>query len=57
MNLGLRGINMEKLNMKTKDLTQENISKLTSLFPELLTELEKDGKLIKTKTFAVFNHS
>jgi adenine-specific DNA-methyltransferase len=34
--------------MKTKDLTQENISKLTSLFPELLTELEKDGKLIKT---------
>ena len=34
--------------MKTKDLTQENISKLTKLFPELLTEVEKDGELIKT---------
>ncbi|MBN1971504.1 MAG: site-specific DNA-methyltransferase [Candidatus Delongbacteria bacterium] len=39
---------MDKLNMKTKDLTQENINKLTSLFPELLTEVEKDGKKIKT---------
>lgn len=39
---------MDKLNMKTKDLTQENISKLTKLFPELLTEVEKDGELIKT---------
>lgn len=34
--------------MKTKDLTQENIAKLTKLFPELLTEVEKDGEKIKT---------
>lgn len=34
--------------MNTKDLTLENISKLTKLFPELLTEVEKEGELIKT---------
>lgn len=34
--------------MKTKDLNRENISKLTRLFPELLTEVEKDGEIIKT---------
>ena len=34
--------------MKTKDLTQENIIKLTCLFPELITEIERDGKTIKT---------
>jgi adenine-specific DNA-methyltransferase len=39
---------MEKLNLKTKDLNQENILKLTELFPELLTEVEKDGELVKT---------
>lgn len=39
---------MEQLTMKTKDLTQENIAKLTKLFPELVTEVEKDGNMIKT---------
>ena len=39
---------MEKLNMKTKDLTQGNITKLTKLFPEIITEVEKNGNIIKT---------
>jgi adenine-specific DNA-methyltransferase len=39
---------MDKLKMQTKILTEENISKLTKLFPELLTEVEKNGKTIKT---------
>lgn len=39
---------MEKLNLKTKDLSQENIQKLTNIFPEIITEVEKDGKIIKT---------
>lgn len=39
---------MDKLKMQTKDLTEENIQKITSLFPELITEIEKEGKLIKT---------
>ena len=38
----------EKLDLKTKDLTQENIAKISSLFPNLITEVEKDGKVIKT---------
>ncbi|MBW6452127.1 MAG: site-specific DNA-methyltransferase [DPANN group archaeon] len=39
---------MKKLTMTTKDLTQENIAKLIKLFPEIITEVEKDGNLIKT---------
>lgn len=39
---------MKKLKMKTKDLNQENITKLTELFPELVTEVEKDGEVVKT---------
>jgi len=39
---------MDKLKLQTKDLTEENISKITKLFPELITEIEKDGKKIKT---------
>ncbi len=42
------GLNMEKLKLKTKDLTAENIAKLAILFPNLITEVEKDGKIIKT---------
>ena len=38
----------EKLQLKTEDLTNENIKKLSELFPEILTEIEKDGKTIKT---------
>jgi adenine-specific DNA-methyltransferase len=39
---------MEKLTLETKDLTAENIAKLSALFPEIMTEVEKDGKTIKT---------
>ena len=39
---------MKKLQLKTKDLKQENIRKLTKLFPQLITEVEKDGEIIKT---------
>lgn len=39
---------MDKLTMKTKDLTQENIIKLTKLFLELITEVERGGKVVKT---------
>jgi adenine-specific DNA-methyltransferase len=39
----------QKLPLKTKDLTEENIEKLGSLFPNLITEKENsEGKLIKT---------
>lgn len=38
---------MDKLTLKTKDLTAENIAKLFALFPEIITEVEKDGKMIK----------
>ena len=31
----------EKLDLKTKDLTQENIAKILSLFPNLINEVEK----------------
>jgi len=37
----------EKLKLKTEDLTNENVEKLGELFPDILTEVEKDGKLIK----------
>ncbi len=39
---------MDKLDLKTKDLKKENIEKLSELFPEILTEIEKDGQFIKT---------
>ncbi|MFZ3166716.1 MAG: DNA methyltransferase [Candidatus Methanoperedens sp.] len=39
---------MEKLNMKTKDLASDNIAKLSALFPEIITEVEKGGKIINT---------
>jgi len=39
---------MEKMSMETKDLAQENIIKLTKLFPELITEVERGGKVVKT---------
>jgi adenine-specific DNA-methyltransferase len=33
---------MEKLNLKTPDLTQENIAKLAELFPNCVTEKKND---------------
>ncbi|UXM85122.1 site-specific DNA-methyltransferase [Methanococcus aeolicus] len=38
----------ERLSLKTENLINENILKLGELFPDILTEIEKDGKLIKT---------
>ena len=39
----------DKLPLKTTNLTEENIQKLSSLFPNLITEKENEqGELIKT---------
>lgn len=35
---------VEKLDMKSKDITQENIAKIQQLFPNAVTEVLKDGK-------------
>ncbi|MGL4183988.1 MAG: site-specific DNA-methyltransferase [Metamycoplasmataceae bacterium] len=34
-----------KLNMKTKDISKENINKIKKLFPNVVTEYEKNGKI------------
>ena len=40
---------MKKLALKTTNLAEENIQKLSSLFPNLITEKENEqGELIKT---------
>ena len=36
---------MDKLNMKTENITQENIEKIRALFPNAVTEIKKDGKV------------
>lgn len=36
------------MSMETKDLAQENINKLTKLFTELITEVERGGSVVKT---------
>ncbi len=36
----------EKLEMSTKDISQENIKKIRELFPNCVTETEKDGKVV-----------
>ena len=36
---------MDKLNMKTENITQENIEKIRGLFPNAVTEIKKDGKV------------
>src|SRR3989344_658559 len=41
-------VQFDKLSLKTKDLATENITRLSALFPSLITEVEKDGKIIKT---------
>ncbi len=42
---------LKKLNLKTEDLTNENVEKLSSLFPDILTEkqieVQDNGKTIK----------
>ena len=45
---------MNKLNMKTKDLIEENIKLAEKIFPQTITEIERDGKLIKTVNLEVF---
>ncbi len=43
---------MDKLNMKTTDLTDENIDKITTLFPQVITKKEDDnGKVVKAIDF------
>ena len=36
---------IEKLNMETKDLSQEHIKQIQQLFPNAVTEINKDGKI------------
>lgn len=36
---------VEKLDMSSKDITQENIKKIQVLFPQAVTEIIKDGKI------------
>ena len=36
---------MEKLDSLTPDLTQENVDRIAALFPECVTEAEKDSAL------------
>lgn len=45
---------MDKLNMKSKDITQENIEKIAELFPNVITEVKVKGekdKFIKAIDF------
>lgn len=43
---------MEKLRMETKDMTQENIERITELFPNVVTEMrDENGKIKKGINF------
>lgn len=44
---------MDKLNMKTENITQENIEKIRGLFPNAVTEIKKDGKITLAVDFDV----
>lgn len=44
---------MEKLDMKSKDLSQEHIAEIRKLFPNAVTEVEENGKLILTVDFDI----
>lgn len=44
---------VEKLDMKSKDITQENIAKIKQLFPNAVTEVLKDGKITLAVDFDV----
>lgn len=42
---------MDKIELGTPNITQENISKLIELFPQVATEVESDGELKQTVDF------
>ncbi|TCU68936.1 adenine-specific DNA-methyltransferase [Tissierella praeacuta] len=43
---------MDKLNMKSKDMTKDNIEKIERLFPNVITEIkDKDGNITKAIDF------
>lgn len=43
---------MDKLRMKSKDLTSENIEKIAELFPSVITEVkDEDGNITKAIDF------
>ena len=44
---------IEKLDMKSIDITQENIKKIQALFPDAVTEVKKDGKVTLAIDFDV----
>ena len=45
---------MEKLRMETADLTQKNIEKIRTLFPNVITEMrDENGKLKKGINFEI----
>ena len=43
----------EKMDMKSMDITQENIKKIQALFPDAVTEVKKDGKVTLAIDFDV----
>ena len=43
---------MEKINLASPDITQENIKRIASLFPDVVTEaLDDDGNIVRTIDF------
>lgn len=44
---------MDKLEMRSEEITQENIKKIRELFPNAVTEAEKDGKITLSIDFDV----
>ncbi len=44
---------MDKLNMKTENITQENIEKIRGLFPNAVTEVKKDGNVTLAVDFDI----
>lgn len=48
---------MEKLEMKTARVSQENIEKIRALFPNAVTEVKKDGRVELAVDFDVLNRN
>lgn len=44
---------MDKLNMKTENITQENVEKIRGLFPNAVTEVKKDGNVTLAVDFDI----
>ncbi|HHT0594673.1 TPA: site-specific DNA-methyltransferase [Legionella anisa] len=42
---------MQKLKMHTPDITDENIEKIAALFPNCITETQKNGRLVRAIDF------